>query len=164
MENGNLTVERLRDLLDYDEKTGVFIWKAARRGRAKRGSEAGTTNGCGYTQICVDGKTYLAHRLAWFYVYAVWPKGGIDHKNGIRSANWIKNLRDATTFINLQNQREAHSRNKTGLLGVSPYRKKWRADIFVNNKPKYLGLFSTPMSAHEAYLAAKREYHPGCTI
>lgn len=56
--------------------------------------------------------------------------------------------------------------NKTGLLGVSwkASRQKYVAQIQIDRKVKYLGLFENPNDAHEAYLEAKRLHHPGCTI
>jgi hypothetical protein len=54
--------------------------------------------------------------------------------------------------------------NKVGLLGVSAAGNRWRATIVVNGKQKHLGCFATPEEAHTAYLAAKREWHRGCTV
>lgn len=61
--------ERLCELLHYCPETGIFTWKVTRKGLAKAGTVAGSTNGRGYRQISVDGKLYLAHRLAWFYCF-----------------------------------------------------------------------------------------------
>ena len=51
-------------------------------------------------------------------------------------------------------------------LGASWHegRQKWQAQIYINGKAKYLGLFKTKEEAHAAYLAAKRELHPFSTI
>lgn len=41
---------------------------------------------------------------------------------------------------------------------------RWRGQIVLNGKSKHLGCFATEEEAHEAYLAAKRQIHIGCTI
>ena len=157
-----LSAERLRELLSYDADTGVFTW-AARRGNVPAGKRAGTRDSDGYTQISIEGRLYKAHRLAWLYVHGEWPFGEVDHINGARDENQIGNLRVATSAENKQNQRRAHSRNKSsGLLGVnwSKDAKRWRASICVNKKQRHIGLFDTAEAAHNAYLAAKAELHP----
>lgn len=86
-----LTVERLRELLDYDPETGVFRWKEPRR-KCRVGEVAGSLRKDGYVKIQVDGRFYQAHRLAWLCVYGVWPSA-IDHIDGNRANNAIANLR-----------------------------------------------------------------------
>ena len=60
------------------------------------------------------------------------------------------------------------SSNRIGVLGVryrkSRISKPYEACIKENGKNKYLGNYSTPEEAHQAYLTAKRELHEGCTI
>ena len=155
-----LTQERLKELLDYDPETGVFVWKVNRGRTAKAGTPAGNKNHDGYNRIMVDGKHYMAHRLAWFYVYGVWPANELDHINRERGDNKISNLRKASRLENMWN-RARHSNNTSGYAGVSwsKLHNKWRADIQVNGKGKHLGLFNTPEEAHTAYLAAKEELH-----
>jgi hypothetical protein len=93
-----------------------------------------------------------------------WPQFEIDHRNGIHDDNRWENLRDGTKSYNLQNQRKAHRNNKIGLLGVGKKRDGFQARIHLNGKTRYLGSFPTPELAYAAYLEAKRELHPGCTI
>jgi hypothetical protein len=113
----------------------------------------------------VDGKEYRVHRLAWLHVHGVWPSAEIDHIDGIRTNNAIANLRDVDRATNCQNMRKALPANKgSGLLGVYPSDNKWRARITVNNRAVGLGTFDSKETAHEAYLAAKRTLHGGCTI
>lgn len=76
-----ITAERLRELLEYDEDTGVFKRKARTSNRISIGDIAGSSDAKGYVCIRVGGKTYKAHRLAWLYVYGEWPTGEIDHIN-----------------------------------------------------------------------------------
>lgn len=156
--------QRLRELLDYDAETGVFTWRES-RGGSQSGGAAGFMNPKGYVRICISGKRYAAHRLAWLYVNGEWPSGEVDHLNGVRNDNRIANLRDATTSINQQNQRQARTNNRSsGLLGVTRKRSKWQAQIETNGRNVFLGCYSTKEDAHLAYLKAKRERHDGCTI
>lgn len=68
----------------------------------------------------------------------------------------------------VQNQRRARSDNKrAGLLGAAFHKAsgKFRARIGLpDGKQKHIGLFATAQEAHEAYVAAKRQYHSFCTI
>lgn len=158
-----LTAEQLRELLDYDSETGVFRWRGA-RGRSKAGSVAGHVRKDGYRLIQVDGRIYMASRLAWFYATGKCPKGDIDHKNGSHDDNRVENLRDVSHSENQQNQRRARKDSITGLLGSSPLRGKFQATIKVNGKSRHLGLFITAEGASAAYIEAKRRLHPGCTL
>lgn len=154
-----LTQSRLKELLHYCPDTGVFTWQRARQG-VRVGCVAGGIGGEGYRSIRVDGRNYLAHRLAWLYVYGEWPKDQIDHINGVKDDNRIANLREATNAENNQNL-AMRSSNKSGFVGVHWHSRdrKWHANIRINMKRKFLGRFNTPESAHAAYLAAKAELH-----
>ena len=162
-----LTAERLREVLDYDASTGVFTRRLCVGQRTRVGELAGTDNGAGYLQCRVNGRLHKCHRLAWLHVHGHWPKFDIDHINGSRTDNRISNLRDAPTYVNVQNQRRAPSNNDSGLLGVHAYCWKgypYSALITVHGKRVWLGKFTTAQAAHEAYINAKRERHEGCTI
>jgi len=159
-----ITADKLRALLQYDIKTGVFTWSVSLNRKIKIGIIAGTKSGNGYSCIKISGKVYKAHRLAWLYVYGHWPLHEIDHINGIRDDNRICNLRDVTKSINQQNQKRAQRHGKSGFLGVTPYKGKYRAHIFIDGKPKHLGMFNTAQQGHQAYLETKRKLHEGCTI
>ena len=39
----------------------------------------GRTNGRGYGQMKIDGKSVMVHRYAWFLAYGTWPQLVIDH-------------------------------------------------------------------------------------
>lgn len=160
-----LTQERLKQALNYSAETGVFVWHSPNTNRLRVGAIAGTEAG-GYRQIRVDYVIYKAHRLAWFYVYGVWPQNHIDHINGDPSDNRIVNLRDVTNAENGQNIRRAHHDSRSGLLGASWDKRKriWVAQICTNGKRRTIGGYATAEQAHEAYLKAKREVHAACTL
>ena len=163
-----MSLERLREVLKYSRKTGLFTWRVlANTNGALLGQVAGYRRDDGYIEIGFDGRVYRAHRLAWAFVYGAWPEGLLDHKNGVRDDNRIANLRPTTRSLNLQNQRHPRSNNRTGLLGVSPAKRQsamWRATIKVNGKQVHLGTFDCPNKAYRAYLKAKRKFHEACTI
>ena len=162
-----LTLQRLKEVLHYNRRTGLFTWNIKISKKVTVGSTAGTISYFGYIQIGIDKKLYLAHILAWFYVYGVWPTGEIDHKDTDKKNNRIKNLRDVTHANNLQNQVRARTDNKsTKLLGVTfdKYRGTYMAKICTDKKYKFLGRFETPELAHAAYVKTKRKYHSTCTI
>jgi len=161
----NITQERLKELLGYDPLTGIFIWKVSGY-RLKIGRIAGGFHSTGYWGIMLDGKPYQAHRLAWLYIYGMWPIGVIDHRDHDKANNRIDNLRDVTKSINSQNTIHARKNNSLGMLGASFHKEngKYKAQIQIDGKKKHLGYFNTPIEAHAAYLGAKRELHPGCTI
>lgn len=171
MATDDLTVARLREILNYDPETGVFTRRTGGQGfRCEAGRVAGSPHSAGYINISVLGKRRLAHRLAWFYVHGQWPVGDIDHIDGDRSNNRIANLRSVNRSGNLQNQRAAKPHNKTGFLGVrldtrlKTSERKYVASIVVDGRQHRIGSYYTPEDAHAAYLEAKRKHHPTCTI
>lgn len=147
-----LTAERLRYLVTYDPDTGKFRRNVSTSPRALAGQECGYLDSKGYTRLRVDGKCYLAHRLAWLYMTGEWPKDEIDHKNRIRTDNRWENLREADAFTNKRNT-PAYRNNASGFKGVSWHRdsKKWRSRIRIGGKEVNLGLYDTPQEANAAY-------------
>lgn len=104
----NLTVERVREMLHYDPSTGVFTWKVRPTGKSRRrvGDNAGTVktiNGRPQLYVGIDGRGFIAGRLAWFYTHGEWPAGRIGYINGNSSDIRIANLKillgiDGETF------------------------------------------------------------------
>lgn len=159
-----ITQERLKELLHYDPETGIFTWIVHKSSSGVRGEAAGYKNPSGYIYIKIDHRTYLAHRLAWFYMVGEWPSDEIDHKDGDKANNKFKNIREATRSHNMQNKHVAASNNESGLLGVSRSRNRWKAAIRVAGRLRYIGTFDTPEEAHAAYVEKKRELHPFGTL
>lgn len=103
-----ITWEKLTSILEYDKDNGLWRWKVPIKGKMKKGWFDGTMNGEGYLQICIEGKIYLLHRLAWFYVYHNWPDK-IDHRFHDLTNNRIKNLRDSSSLQNNWNRKTCGS-------------------------------------------------------
>lgn len=160
-----LNQTRLIQLLHYEPSTGAFTWREPpRTSPRKQGDPAGGATTKGYLSIRIDGRLHKAHRLAWLYVHGAWPVGLIDHRDDDHGNNRISNLRDASKRINAENLRKPHRDNASGLLGVTRNHDRWCAQISVDGAYRYLGTHDTPALAHAAYVAAKREFHVGCTI
>jgi hypothetical protein len=138
------------DLLRYDPDTGKLFWKES-RGVVAKGDEAGRLHHKGYVQVGVNGRRYLAHRVAWLLTHGEWPEGQIDHINGVRDDNRISNLRVVTHRGNQQNRKE-HRHNR--LVGATFICGRWQSQIQIDGKRIYIGLFDTEQEAHEAYIAA----------
>ena len=149
-----LTQERLKELLHYDPDTGVFTWRVNLRRKNVKGTVAGGARRDGYGRIGIGGKRYLSHRLAWLYVYGVWPKNLIDHKDRNQRNNAISNLRDVTHKENSENTTDTSEHR-----GVSWCRgaRRWQARIQHFGKQVYLGLFNTVEEAQAVYLTAREE-------
>jgi hypothetical protein len=84
----------------------------------------------------------------------------VDHISGDGLDCRKQNLRLATHEENVRNARRRRD-NQSGYKGVSWHRqrRKWVAQLNVNGKRKYLGLFTCPKEAHAAYCDAVAETH-----
>lgn len=166
MAKADLTAQRLREILDYDQRTGVFTWKVMLAHRRKPGDIAGNLTH-GYVEIGINNSSYRAHRLAWLHFYGEWPTGQIDHIDGDRSNNAISNLRDVTNQKNSQNRHGVSDGKITSeYLGVTwnAANNCWMAQIKAGNKNQYIGQYATEYDAHVAYLYSKRLHHDGAEI
>ena len=162
-----LTQERLKGLLDYDPETGVFTWRDSWSSRACVGSQAGQKRtgalGKTYIRLGIDGGSYLAHRLAFLWMEGTLPEEQTDHEDGDGTNNRWSNLKRVNHQQNGRNQRRTKS-NISGVTGVYWHKKaqKWTAQIKVDGRPCYLGLFASKEDAIAARKAAELEYnfHP----
>ena len=140
---------RLLELLDYCPVTGVFTRRVAIGRNSKIGDIAGGLVN-GYVELSVGGVTYMAHRLAWFYMTKMWPTSNIDHIDLNKANNAFKNLRLATQSQNLANT-FLYPKSSTGFKGVTSHGKRFKAAITVNRKRYHLGIFQTSELAASAY-------------
>lgn len=137
-----LTQKQLKEVLHYCPDSGVFTWKVSKHNRVKLGAIAGSIDAHGYRVIRVSLEIYKSHRLAFLYQNGNLPKNQVDHINGNKSDNRIKNLRQVSNKENAKNQK-LRVTNTSGVVGVSFHSiyKKWQASICCNYKYVYLGRF-----------------------
>lgn len=154
--NHKLNAGRAREAFHYDSATGEFTRLIRTANRTRVGQVVNSKNNHGYIVLRIDGRQYVAHRVAWLYVTGEWPRYEIDHADMDRSNNRWSNLREATKS---QNAANAHHRNpKSGLKGAY-WRKeirKYAAKIWEGDKLRHLGVFNTAEEAHAAYCAAAK--------
>lgn len=81
----------------------------------------------------------------------------VDHINGDTLDNRRCNLRVATLSENAANRRR-HRNNRSGVTGVHPHGKRWRAGIRKNGYQHWLGVFDTIAEAAAARRAAEPLY------
>ena len=154
---GDLTAAQLRSRLSYNPVSGDLRWL--------NGPRAGKVAGCvcrstGYVHIKLNGYQYLAHRLAWLHHYGEWPAGECDHRDRKRSNNAVANLRECTPTQNRANAK-LKTTNSSGFKGVCFDKRvsKYRAEIMVGGKKKWLGYFQDSADASLAYQAAAIAVH-----
>jgi hypothetical protein len=168
------SVERLKELLTYDETSGALTWKARepssfadtpRRSASERsalwnvlraGQPAGSLSKSGYVTIMLDGIGYKTHRVIWKMMTGEDPIT-IDHVSGDRSDNRWENLRDVSMRVNATNKR-LYASNKSGVPGVSLHKRDnvWQARINVASGIEvHLGSFDTRAEAVAARIAGE---------
>lgn len=149
-----ITTARVLELFRYNPATGSLRWKVSVSNKIKVRSEAGTDDG-GYRRVMVDGHSYYAHVLVWVIMTGGFPTNRLDHKDLNKSNNRWNNLRLSNNSLNTAN-RHASVSNTSGHKGVSWHatQQKWRADITVAKKKKFLGCFTDKKRAASAYAEA----------
>lgn len=161
-----VSLDTLRQLLRYEESTGLFYWlpRGPEMFPTRRafgcwnaryaGQEAGAADPRGYVSIRFLGGRVWAHRLAFAFGANAWPSGQIDHIDGDKSNNRLSNLRECSNAINSRNSR-LYSNNTSGHCGVSWNKQvqKWKAQGKVDGKQHNLGHFASKDEAIAARAA-----------
>jgi len=150
------SMDYLNSILEF--KDGILYNKITRNSRAVKGQLAGSVSGK-YRLICLHGKPFLVHRVAYYMVHGTCPDF-IDHINGDRFDNRIENLRPATPRQNSCNI-GLNSKNTSGVKGLSWAKKpqKWLACIRYNGKNKNLGYFESKELGAEFLELARELLH-----
>lgn len=139
-----LALEYLKEILEYEPETGNWFWLQS-RGRVMAGMQAGSYSTLGYLYIKIDGQSYIAARLAWFYMTGEWPEDEIDHIDRVPANDIWTNLREADRTANNSN------RVVIGISGVPGVywherNQKWIAQY----NRTYIGTYNTVEEASEA--------------
>jgi hypothetical protein len=157
-------LEELKEFLDYNPETGIFIWKKTTNPRIKVGSEAGCekvkTKNLVYREIKFNYIQYRAHRLAYYMYHGIDPRNNdIDHEDRNGLNNKINNLRLATHSDNSKNRSIAEN-NTSGVTGVTwdKRRGKWQAQLKLNGKHKFLGYYLNIQDAAQARKEGEKKY------
>lgn len=151
------TQERLRELFDYSDESYVLCGKTFagglrvrkrvdRLGRANvryAGAFAGTVRtGDGRVQLAVDGKIYELNRLIWVWHFGAISQGLIvDHTDRDIFNNRIDNYRLGTVSQNNCNRKKGLGCSSTHKGVYLNTRGKWCAQIKINGKVTYLGVY-----------------------
>ena len=135
----------LRENLDYDPETGVLTWAIGKPGRSK-GAVAGHKNKR-FSQVMLERKSYLSHRIIWKWMTGEDPPRQIDHIDRDCHNNRWENLRLATPADN--------TANRAGwgkyLKGVTKNGKGFQAAVTIDGKTYHLGTYKTEQEAHDRY-------------
>lgn len=114
-----------------------------------------------YLTVQIEGKGYGVHRIIYFLYYGKDPEF-VDHINGLKNDNKIKNLRSVSHLENCKNIAVTR-RNTSGHIGVFWHKgeQKWGAKISDNGKRVYLGYYTRFKAAVSARKKAERQlgYH-----
>lgn len=152
-----LTQEKLKELIDYNQETGIFTNKVTRNSRAVKGAQLNPKNHGRYGVVTINKIKYRLHRLAWFYVYGIWPENQIDHINGDTTDNRICNLRDATNQQNQYNSKVINKSSKFKGVHFESFTNKWKVQIRINKKQVTIGRYKTEVEAAKAYDSKAKE-------
>lgn len=115
-----------------------------------------TADDKGYNRIRCNNRMIRRHRIIAFCFLGLDiddKKSQVDHINGVKTDNYVTNLRIVTC------QQNQHNQTKAKGFWFVKYNNKYRAQITVNRKHINLGYFDTAEEAHQAYLDAKPKYH-----
>jgi len=145
------SIDRVRELFTYEPETGDFFWTDKCAKNVKPGGLAGYRDKCGYWGITIDSVIYKAHRVAWAYVHGEWPSLDIDHIDGQRGNNSIKNLRLATNHQNQANRKATFGKSIYKGVCFHKEHKKWMAQLKKNGETEFIGYFTSEEDAAIAY-------------
>lgn len=160
-----MDTDYLRSILSYDPISGDLTWKIRpdtnHRDRWFNGRFGGKVAGkihlkSGYRVVKIEGKYWLAHRLAWMIMYGECPPE-LDHRDHVKSNNVLTNLRPATRLQNARNVPKPITELPRGVFKTVSGR--FKAQIGVDRRQVYLMTWDTAEQAARAYRGAAILFH-----
>lgn len=154
----------VRDALDYDQETGVMVWRSiSPYHKGKIGAEAGTVTPSNrdkcYHNITICGRKYKRSRLAFAWMTGRWPEHQIDHINGNSLDDRWSNLREATPLQNAWNHKRRAKKSALPMGVRSNPSGRYSARLAVDKRMIQIGTFDTIEDAERAYAEARERYY-----
>jgi len=144
------TQAEIRELLSYNPWTGEFYRLSPKT--YKSNPRISNSAGAGYLYAIIKDKHYYLHRLAFLWMEGIVPDF-VDHIDGNPKNNAWRNLRSCSLSENMGNSRKQKN-NVCGFKGVS---KNTKNTYCAQLAGKYIGNFSSPEEAYDAYCKAAIE-------
>lgn len=152
--------EAIKKVFSYNPDTGEVIRQLATSWKSVRfvGKAVGSPSSTGHLAVCLGGRTFLVHRLAYFLMKDEFPEADIDHINGVRSDNRWSNLRSCSRSENMRNYTTSP---RNGCRGVTfnKIAKKWEARIGLTGKRIHLGSFKNKDDAIAARIQSVTKHY-----
>lgn len=157
-----ITQSELMDVISYNPDTGEFRWIKPNKYHSElTGMLAGNLRAAMsnkfYRTIAINGRTYIASRLAFLYMKGRWPDEYMDHINGESTDDRWSNLREASPMENSQNRKRKLKKSPLPMGVRAREGGKYQARIQINKKPVSVGVFNTPEEASNAYIEKRME-------
>lgn len=148
----DITAECVRERLYYNPENGVFVWTNPPYEHRRLAGKIAGSNRAGYLVIKLNGFGYMAHRIAWLYVYGAMPAGRINHADGDKLNNRLANIRIATPAQNCANAaRKAGKQTPKGVRKLPSGR--YQARIKHSGIMRTIGTFNSHEAAAIAYFS-----------
>lgn len=95
----HLTLERVKELLDYDPEEGILRWRVrpSKKSRKRAGDAAGTIQSAGFRVVTLDGKLCQGAQIAFLLAHGRWAKSLVRLKNGVKDDLRADNLYETRT-------------------------------------------------------------------
>lgn len=143
--------EYINSILSYNDLDGELYWQY-RHDKNKTWNTrfaykiAGTINKPNKNKnyhrrvLNINGQMIKAHHIVWLLKTKSWAEKEIDHIDRNPLNNKWANLRESDRFLQCENS-NIRKDNISGYKGVSfmSREQKWKAEIWINKKCKYLG-------------------------
>ena len=117
------------------------------------------TDAKGYKVVSIKGKIFKEHRMIFLMFHGYLPEM-VDHIDGDPSNNRIENLRECDFSSNGYNRKRGKN-NSSGAKNVCwvHSKNKWKVDLQVAGKRKFIGYFEDFELAELVALEARNKYH-----